>query len=206
MSAVFSINIIVNSRVLFETIINEIDNINKGYRFSLNEIIRIDNWEYQNEIIIPKDSYSLIDNYLEEGKKIIGSGVLKNNTCGFMLWYEKNITCIDFWISTKYISELDSEIINQSNKKIYKDIIMCLTRIFKHFNLKWCIMGIEVEIPEELSFEKSLEHNRNMITCWILPKKCKYEKPESYYIEIVSDFFVGMNKQFNTLDILGKKE
>lgn len=62
---------------------NESDDINIGDRFCLNKIIRIDNWEYQNEIIIPKDSYSLIDNYLEEGKKIIGSGVLKNNNCGF---------------------------------------------------------------------------------------------------------------------------
>lgn len=55
--------------------------------------------------------------------------------------------------------------------------------------------GIEIEIPEELSFEKSLENNRNMITCWILPEKCKSEKTESYYIEIVNGFFVGVKEE-----------
>lgn len=38
------------------------------------------------------------------------------------------------------------------------------------------------------------DNNGNMITCFILPTKCEFQKPESYFIKIINEFYVGLNK------------
>jgi len=167
MAANFEVTLFVNQLACYTKYISLFHCLNGD--FILDEMLVIDNWEYENQRKLNLDvsHYEIVD-LINNGKIIMAYGHLnEKHRCGFILHKVNSIYEITLWTSTKELPFLDS-IISGDNEHIYRDITNHVVKELSD-DLILCGIGSETSIHYSDAIADVMQSSHNVFE-WISPK------------------------------------
>ena len=97
--------------------------------------------------------------------------------------------CLDFWITTKGLEQLDSNYITDDNIELYEKLKYHLITYGNRELLVLCGIGSEITMPESARVEDIVAKSKN-ICMWILPSEKFDATLDRFNKETYNGFFV----------------
>lgn len=183
MSAVFEISVMskknIQRDILFEAFKR------KGLSLEIDLIEVIDNWKYENEVILDNNiSTTVLDDYVINGKIIMLDGLIDTKyRCGYHSELKRNNTYLtDFWVSLEYLPDLDVDNITLENVIFYETVTDEIIKLRDKYEIELCGMGVELFMEYSQSIGSTILKSKN-VNRWIVPKERQVGvNPGSFFV------------------------
>jgi len=187
MSAAFEVTIMCSEIISFNVIKNALNN----YKFEINEIEVIDDWQYNNQKKMQKALFFEIDELINNNKIVLIGGTLNCiHNCGITAFmHESGAYCVTFWFSTKEMKSLDCDFISSENVEIYDNLTKIIIETVDYNKLIFCGIGPELFMPNCIYISDVILNSKNVCR-WIISNSKKINLPNSYKKDIHNQFLV----------------
>lgn len=144
------------------------DNINPDWEISIEEMLCIDNWMWENQQTL--QDISLVKKELDENRiVIIHMKSVAFKDVGIYIERVKDKYIYNLWINTEGYKELDADEVNSKNVKYYQSFYKLFGNIFRTQSIRFLILGIGLETKFQFDEDvyKAIKKSENVIV-WIV--------------------------------------
>lgn len=188
MAAVMEINILSEKLIKIKELF---DILSKKYNLEMkvNNAEAMDNWEYEN--IIKLSNQDNILEYIENNKIVIFElSIYDKYRAGCQIEKIDDVYLMCLWIDTFNLEYLDSNMLNEENKRIYESITNEVIKWIDKYKIIITSIGIETMFVYNKDINKIINKSSS-VTRWIIPNMYK-QNINKYCLEQKYGPYVGV--------------